>query len=272
MPGEYGHRQGPALCTSVARAYFGDHRLRRIRCRISRGCKPESSRKRRWPEWTGLLIVATSNDTQHRNGPGYLTLIDPSTAKIVGKIPDGGVTAHEIIISSDGKKAFAPLYGNAGVGVPGTDGSAISVIDITSEKQAGTIDYGHGVRPHWGVRGPDGTIYVTTELVHAVSRIDPKTVKVFGSLPTGQPESHSVAVSHDGKHAYTSNVTAGTVSVMDVKQRKLLTVIPVSKEGFYPGLDAKNPWRAWKVQRISISPDDQTVFTCDWPKITACPS
>jgi hypothetical protein len=31
------------------------------------------------------------------------------------------------------------------------------------KKQIGTIDYGRGVRPHFGVCGADGMFYVTTE-------------------------------------------------------------------------------------------------------------
>ena len=104
----------------------------------------------------GLLVVANSNDTQHRNGEGYLTLIDAESAKIVGKIPDGGITAHEVLVSKDGRTAFAPIYGNANVGGVGTDGSTISVIDIQAAKQVGSIDFGRGVRPHFAVWGPHG--------------------------------------------------------------------------------------------------------------------
>ena len=166
----------------------------------------------------GLLVVANSNDTQHRNGEGYLTLINPESAKIVGKIPDGGITAHEVLVSKDGRIAFAPIYGNANVGGVGTDGSTISVIDIQAAKQVGSIDFGRGVRPHFAVWGPNGMIYVTTEIEQSVSIVDPKTKTVVASIPTGKPESHNVAVSHDGRRAYTSNVNSGTVSVLDLKR------------------------------------------------------
>ena len=220
----------------------------------------------------GLLVVANSNDTQHRNGEGYLTLIDSESAKIVGKIPDGGVTAHEVLVSKDGRTAFAPIYGNANVGGAGTDGSTISVIDIEARKQVGVIDFGRGVRPHFAVWGPDGMIYVTSEVEQSVSIVDPKKRAAIGSIPTGKPESHNVAVSHDGRRAYTSNVNSGTISVMDVKARKLITTIQVAQGSSAIGLADKDPRKDWKVQRVAVSPDDQTVFTCDWTRPNWWPS
>ena len=116
------------------------------------------------------------------------------------------------------------------------------------------------MRPHFGVFGPkSGLLYVTTELDHSVSIVDTKARKVIGAIPTGQSESHNVIISHDERRGYTSNVYAGTVSVLDIQGRKLITQIPVEP----PDPAAK---KQWQVQRISISPDDTMVFTADWPK------
>ena len=80
-----------------------------------------------------------------------------------------------------------------------------------------TSTFGHGVRPHLPVFGPkDGMLYVTTELDQSITIIDPKTLKIVGSIPTGQPESHMLAISHDGRRGYTANVGPGTVSVLDM--------------------------------------------------------
>src|ERR1700675_2650455 len=80
----------------------------------------------------GLLIVANSNDQSKRDGEGYLTIIDPEAGQKIGTVPDGGITAHELIASPDGRFAYAPIYGTGNVGGPGTDGDKISVIDIGS--------------------------------------------------------------------------------------------------------------------------------------------
>jgi DNA-binding beta-propeller fold protein YncE len=158
------------------------------------------------------------------------------------------VTGHEVATSPDGKRAFVPIYGNSGVGIPGTDGSTLAVIDLSERKLIHTIDFGHGVRPHCALLGPkDGLLYVTTELDKSVTIIDPLTLKIVGSVPTEQAESHMLAISSDGRYGYTANVGPGTVSVLDLVGRKTLTVIPVAEH----------------IQRISITPDNRWVFTSD---------
>jgi DNA-binding beta-propeller fold protein YncE len=190
---------------------------------------------------TGRLLVAQKGDRS-------LAIVDPVAGKVIANVAENGTTGHEVAGSADGRLAFVPIYGNSGVGKPGTDGNNIVVVDVAAQKLVDNIQFDHGVRPHCAVIGPkDGMLYVTTELDHAVTIIDPKTLKIVGSIPTGQPESHMLALSHDGLRGYTANVGPGTVSVLDIKARKTLTIIPVSAN----------------TQRIAISNDDHWVFTAD---------
>jgi YVTN family beta-propeller protein len=189
----------------------------------------------------GWLLVANKGE----NGLG---IIDPVEGRQVAEVPEGGVTGHEITTSADGRFAYVPIYGNSGVGMPGTDGSNMVVIDLAARKVVGNVDFGKGVRPHLPVFGPkNGLLYVSTELDRSLTIIDPATLKIVGSVPTGQPESHMFAITRDGRHAYTANVGPGTVSVLDLDARSVITIIPVSNE----------------VQRISLSPDDSMAFTSD---------
>ena len=190
------------------------------------------------------LLVAQKGDRS-------LGIVDPVAGKRIASVPEGGVTGHEVVASPDGRLAYVPIYGNSGVGKPGSDGRNMVVIDIASHTIVGNVDFGHGVRPHCPVFGPkDGLLYVTTELEHAVTIIDPKTLKIVGSIPTGQPESHMLAISHDGRRGYTANVGPGTVSVLDMHARKTLKIIPISQS----------------TQRISVSMDDRWAFTADQTK------
>jgi DNA-binding beta-propeller fold protein YncE len=192
----------------------------------------------------GTLLVANKGD--HTLG-----IIDPDAGRQIATVPEEGVTGHEVVASSDGRLAFVPIYGNSGVGKPGTDGSNMVVIDVATQKILNNVDFGHGVRPHCAVLGPkDGLLYVTTEIDKTVSVIDPHSFKIVGSIPTGQPESHMLAITADGKRGYTANVGPGTVSVLDMEGRKTITVIPVSGQ----------------VQRISVSVDGSMVFTADQTK------
>jgi YVTN family beta-propeller protein len=193
---------------------------------------------------SGLLLVAQKGDKS-------LAIVDPAGGKVLASVAEGGTTGHEVAASPDGRFAYVPIYGNSGVGKPGTDGTNMVVIDLASRKVVGNVDFGHGVRPHHPVFGPtDGMLYVTTELDKTISIIDPKTLKIVGAIPTGQPESHMLAISHDGRRGYTANVGPGTVSVLDMQAHKTLKVIPISAN----------------TQRIAISPDDRWVFTADQTK------
>jgi YVTN family beta-propeller protein len=189
----------------------------------------------------GLLLVANKGDRA-------LGLIDLAAGRQVAEVPEGGTTGHEVIASPDGKTAYVPIYGNSGVGKPGTDGTKIVVIDLASRKVVGELDFKRGVRPHCPMFGPkDGLLYVTTELENSVSIIDPSTLTVVGTVPTGQPESHMLAITRDGRRGYTANVGPGTVSALDLEHRKTIAVIPIAKV----------------TQRISLSVDDARAFTAD---------
>jgi len=189
----------------------------------------------------GLLLVCNKGD--HTLG-----LVDPVAGRMIATVPEDGITGHEVAASPDGRLAYVPIYSNTGVGRPGTDGRLIRVIDLASRAVIATIDLGKGLRPHCAVMGPQNRLlYVTTELAEAITVIDPKTLQVTGTIPTGRPESHMLAITRDGRRGYTANVGSGTVSVLDLAAQKLLTVIPVCPV----------------TQRIALSVDDRWVFTSD---------
>ncbi len=192
------------------------------------------------------LLVVNQGDTT-------VSVVDPVSATQVATINEKtvGVHGHEIAVSADGRTAFVPIYGDTGVGKPGIDGHEMLFIDVPSRAIVGSIDFGHGVRPHFPLLDPaSGMLYVTTELDKTITIIDPQTRKIIGSVPTGQEQSHMLVLSHDGTIGYTSNVGPGTVSVLDMIARKTVAIIPVSGDA----------------QRISISADDKLVFTADQTK------
>src|SRR6516164_4570842 len=86
----------------------------------------------------GLLLVANKGDQT-------LGIIDPDSGKQVAAVAEGGVTGHEVIASPDGRIAYVPIYGNSGVGKPGTDGTNMVAIDLASRKVVGNLDFAHGV-------------------------------------------------------------------------------------------------------------------------------
>jgi YVTN family beta-propeller protein len=191
------------------------------------------------PSDPGTLVIANQGDHT-------LLTIDLASEKTLGKT-EVGINGHEVAVAPDGKFAYVPIYGNSGVGKPGTDGDRIDIVDLHTHAFAGHIDLGKPVRPHCAKFGPDGLLYVSAELDNAIYAVNTTTRQVVAKNPTGAEQSHMFVIAPNGKRAYTSNVAAGSVSVVDLYAHKLITVIPVAKT----------------VQRISISPDGNYVFTHD---------
>jgi YVTN family beta-propeller protein len=189
---------------------------------------------------TGVLLVANKGDHS-------LGIVDPDAGRQVAVIEESGITGHEVIASPDGKTAYVPIYGDSGVGRPGSDGRTLDVFDIVSRTRVATIDFGRPERPHCPLFGRDGRLYVTTEISSTITVIDPKTNQIVDRIPTGQPESHMLALSRDGKRAYTSNVHVGTISAIDIAAKRVAAVIRISSHA----------------QRIALSIDDKRLFTSD---------
>lgn len=173
---------------------------------------------------------------------------NPDTLEQISATPESDDAGHEILATPDGKTAFVPIYGNSGVGKPGTDGDHIDIFDVATGKLTGSIKFPHGVRPHRPIWDKTtGMMFVSTEVDKTASIIDPKTGKIIGAVPTGAEQSHMITLLPDGKKMYTANVQPGSVSVVDVKAKKVLKVIPISAN----------------TQRLSCSNDGKYVFTAD---------
>ncbi len=187
------------------------------------------------------LIVVNQGDHD-------ISVVDPVAGRQIVTVDVGGITGHEAVVSPDGRTVYVPIYGDSGVGRAGTDGNRMVAIDLASRKITGTLQFDHGVRPHCvRYNSHDGLLYLTTELDQSITLVDPHTLKIVGTIPTGQPQSHMFVLSPDGRFGYTANVGAGTVSVLDIVARKNLAIIPISTN----------------TQRISISNDGRMVFTAD---------
>jgi DNA-binding beta-propeller fold protein YncE len=206
-----------------------------------------------------LTIASADGPTQSVPTPALLvvnqrerniSIIDPVAAHQIATVPEGETMGHghEIAVSPDGRTAYLPIYSDVGLGKPGIDGREMLVIDLATRAVIAHVDFGQPARPHCPVYDPvSGLLFVTTELENAVTIVDPQTLKIVGTIPTGQQQSHMLAISHDGRRGYTSNAGPSTVSVLDMTARKLVAIIP------YTG----------QAQRASISNDDTMVFVPD---------
>ena len=85
-----------------------------------------------------LVLVANK-------GESTLGLIDPAAGRQITTIVESGVTGHEVIASPDGRLAFVPIYGNSGVGMPGTNGGTLDVFNLSERRRIHIIQFGHTV-------------------------------------------------------------------------------------------------------------------------------
>lgn len=139
-------------------------------------------------------------------GDHALFIVDPGSHAIVGRIPSGA-DPHEVVASTDGRVAYISNYGG------GTD-HTITVVDLVQQRPLQTIDLGALRGPH-GLMFVGGALWFTAEGAKVVGRYDPATGAVDQVLGTGQNRTHMLVVSPDGKRIVTTNVSSGTVSVIE---------------------------------------------------------
>ena len=181
-----------------------------------------------------------------------LAIVDPTTLKVVARIPVGE-DPHEVIASSDGKTAYVTIYGGGSL-------HEINVLDLVGQKPLTTVDTRPLYGPH-GITYANGKVWFSAEGSKAVGRYDPAVGKMDWSMGTGQDRTHMIYVTNDGKKIYTTNVSSGTVSILTdtlippgrnappgarPREDWIQTVVPTARgsEGFDVSPDGKELWTA----------------------------
>jgi YVTN family beta-propeller protein len=135
-----------------------------------------------------------------------LAIVDAKSLQVIAHAPVGP-DPHEVIASSDGKTAYVSIYG-------GGRYHALSVIDLVRQKALPDIDTGALNGPH-GLAFVGGKLWFTAEGAKAVASYDPASAKVEWIMGTGQNRTHMIYVTRDEKQIYTTNVSSGTVSILE---------------------------------------------------------
>ena len=152
-------------------------------------------------------------------GEDTVSFVDLATGTELARAPTGRMP-HEIAISPDGTKAAVVAYG----------GATIDIFDIASRTRLKTIDLAPNEGPHGIAWLADGRIVATTERSQSVALADPAAGSLLASIPTGQQGTHMIAVTRDGSRAFTANIAAGTVSVLDLREMSKLRDFAVGGE------------------------------------------
>jgi DNA-binding beta-propeller fold protein YncE len=178
--------------------------------------------------------------------PG-VTIYDAATDQVICQ-SKMDVAPHEAAFSQDGRMLYVPIYSSANLGQPGPDGHAINFMRTSDCDIEASLDTGDSKRPHFVERGASGLLYVTAEMKQSILVVDPKKRSIVGTIPTGSSNTHFFAMTRDEKRIFTSNVSDGTLSVLDIPGRKLIATVEAG---------AAN-------QRMTLSPDEKWFVTSLW--------
>jgi YVTN family beta-propeller protein len=135
-----------------------------------------------------------------------LVIVDPATLQVIARAPVGP-DPHEVVASADGRTAYVSIYG-------GGRYHTLSVIDLVARKALPDIDTGALNGPH-GLAFVGDKLWFTAEGAKAIARYDRATDKVDWIMGTGQNRTHMIYVTPDEKQIYTTNVSSGTVSILE---------------------------------------------------------
>jgi YVTN family beta-propeller protein len=147
----------------------------------------------------GFLLALSKRDHM-------LAIVDPVSLKVLGRAPSGE-DPHEVIASTDGTIAYVSNYGFGAF-------HTLTPIDLVAQKTLPVIDLGPLLGPH-GLTIAGGKVWFTAEGAKAIGRYDPATNQVDWVLGTGQNRTHMILVSDDLKRIITTNVSSGTVSIIE---------------------------------------------------------
>jgi YVTN family beta-propeller protein len=145
-----------------------------------------------------LLILAKRD--------GILQIVDPSSLEVIARIPVGN-DPHEVIASSDGKTAYISNYGSGAY-------HTLAVVDLVLQRALPPIDLGALLGPH-GLTFVGGKAFFTAEGAKAIGSYDPAANRIDWIVGTGQNRTHMIYVSPDMKWIATTNVSSGTVSLIE---------------------------------------------------------
>ena len=178
------------------------------------------------PGVTGTLLIGNK-------GENTLSFVDLASGRELGRAETGRMP-HEIAVSPDRRQAAVVAYG----------GRSIDIFDVATREKVRTIDLSPNEGPHGIIWLRDGRILATTERSQSLTIVDTSRGDAISAISTGQQGTHMVAVSPDGRTAFTANIGSGTVSVLDLAAGTKLADIAVGgrPEGIALSPDGRILW------------------------------
>ena len=150
-----------------------------------------------------------------------------------------GLGPHEVEVSPDRRFAVVSNYGERDA-----PGNSLTVVDWPAGKVARVMDLGGDTRPHGMAFLPDGRLAVTTEGSDHLLVVDVGQGAVLQRIRVGEGVAHMVAVSHGGRLAWVTNISAGTLEKVDLEAGAVVGTVATGAgaEGVAVARDEQEVW------------------------------
>ena len=165
-------------------------------------------------------------------GENTVSVIDLASGEEIDRLPTSHGAPHEIAPSPDGSRVAVVNYAD----------HHIDIFSAATRQRLDTIDLGENTRPHGLVWLEDGRIIATTEGNQSIVEIAPDGTQT--TIRTGEDGTHMLAVGANGRRAFTANLGAGTVSLIDLQTDSLIKTVPAGAgtEGIALTPDGRELW------------------------------
>ena len=176
--------------------------------------------------------------------------LDPDSYDTVLTLDGFAPRVHEVLVASDRRTAYVPIYGDGIHGHNPRPGHLVALFDLEARRHMGDFSTAPYVAPHglrWGTRGQ---LYCVCENSGVVLEMDAKSGRIEHVIEVGSDKAHRMEVLPDGSKLYTENEEDASVSVVDLAARKRVKTIHAPN-----GLCG-----------IGLSPDGGTVILVDAEK------
>jgi YVTN family beta-propeller protein len=140
-----------------------------------------------------------------------------------------GEHPHEIVLAPDGRMAYISNNGILWMQDAGQGGNTISIVDVKSRANLGTIDLGEYRRPHGlALDARRNRLLSTIENPDGLLLVDLGTRKVVRKYDVRGEDPHMVMLSPDGETAFVSNTTTSTIAAIHLDSGRT-KLIPTDK-------------------------------------------
>lgn len=163
-------------------------------------------------DYSRLYICASDSDA--------VQVMDVATRKIIADLPSGE-DPEQFALHPDGRQLYIANENNA----------VVTIVDTETRSVIGQVDV--GVEPEGMAVSPDGKWAVnTSETTNMLHWIDTETFKLVDNTLVGQRPRH-VEFSKNGNTLWASSEIGGTVSLINVADRKVFKLIEFSIPGVH---------------------------------------